>query len=928
MIINNINSIDFLRKNTINGNLTENDIVMFWTGISDYMNGNVEEVNTVNNSILQLLDSTAKKSQDAMNRLSILSSGLADLYAVSGKSNTSFSLFDSDIKSSSESISIDRNLFTISLKNMNLDSYTPQDIKMLPKNATLGNSIEYDIVKYSDINNIIGTHSRLEIENIGSDMVCSLLIDLGEEKPVNNVSFNMINLDARLPKIDSLELSSDGFSFRPQSIVISNQNSIELDNFNFPNDRVSLDIREARTRFIRVNLSQRYGYKVGNISRYAVALNNLSVSFRSSNTNGSIVIGPLRSTSPILKASIEAEVQRLSIEDDNVRFSLSNDNVNWYEVENSKVFNPESSRPKVINFNTKDNSSIATEDPVKDIFLKIDMDSIDASYLSDNKAKISRFRDLITSSDREIFTGQESGETDVFRVLGITYGSKTTFSPGSSVKNSTLISDIRSGTKLMARGVGIQTDNIVDISNDTVLIDGQDSITINVKDDMVKVLIDDNINGVMSNDFDPYKVKTFGLSKPLRTTVKINTVDGYGKIPGAVPVIPIEDSNGLYFLHIGDKIIEIDLSRGYFNSNSEIILVVDEAIDAIEVYNEIGELHSRVDTVTVEDHKVLMLSDVFTLSLPEIQGLNYSESYPLKPLLANEYAIEFGKIIFGRYYKGDAIIDRVVKNDIANTPIKNIDGTSKLMLSTNKQIKARYALDDYDLSKVAKLKHANMINGTVKFDISRASINSFIKEVPFVDGIVEFQLSDRFSQTNNYSRNVINLNSNFLDDGEIVFSGSTSTFTNRVYSEDELIDEGDWMIVYDSVPKILLPEGIYTSDIIDVEVTYNIEANTISTGGLYSIDYRRGIIHTAAPIDHRTIIMYQYSSVFANYEGLTRVPDSEISIGSGSISVDSETEDSEYLAVIKSTTEEDKQYDISPTITDIKINTITEEDFI
>jgi hypothetical protein len=235
-----------------------------------------------------------------------------------------------------------------------------------------------------------------------------------------------------------------------------------------------------------------------------------------------------------------------------------------------------------------------------------------------------------------------------------------------------------------------------------------------------------------------------------------------------------------------------------------------------------------------------------------------------------------------------------------------------------------------DLKNIIKLNHTNIVSGTVKFDIRKASVNSFIKEVDFINGYDEFSIASIYRQINNYNKNVIELQDGFIDDDTIQILGCSEYFKSRVYSEDELIAKGDWLISYENtVPEIILPEGVFTSDIVDTELVYNIQGAKVSISGLYSVDYIKGILHTVAPIDERIEISYRYSSIFAEYEALEKVSPQKITVSQGLAIVEDESEESsEYLAIIKNNISKDIDYKVSPVIDDLKVNFITSGDLL
>ena len=115
--------------------------------------------------------------------------------------------------------------------------------------------------------------------------------------------------------------------------------------------------------------------------------------------------------------------------------------------------------------------------------------------------------------------------------------------------------------------------------------------------------------------------------------------------------------------------------------------------------------------------------------------------------------------------------------------------------------------------------------------------------------------------------NIITLNG-LKKDGEIFFSGETDLFINRVFSQEELLFRGDYLVENDS---IRLPSGIETSRFISTEIVYESRLSN-NPNGLYSIDYENGIIYTQNKIYENVVVSYMHSTLYATYIAVENVP--------------------------------------------------------
>jgi hypothetical protein len=230
----------------------------------------------------------------------------------------------------------------------------------------------------------------------------------------------------------------------------------------------------------------------------------------------------------------------------------------------------------------------------------------------------------------------------------------------------------------------------------------------------------------------------------------------------------------------------------------------------------------------------------------------------------------------------------------------------------------------YTFKKTAKFKHCNIIEGTVKFDFTNAFIHSMIKEVAFIDGAQEFVSSNRVTQFNNTNLNEIVLEGVFIDDNKISFYGGSNLFKNRVYSLEDLVELGDWLLILElGSYKIKLPSGVKTSATIDTAIEYNVDNQSVSKDGIYSIDYQNGVMYTSSPIDGNIIVNYQYYNMALEGQAATELTNSEYIARDGILTISKQTTN-DLSIVYKEGKNSDNTFIDSPILSNISINTITE----
>ncbi|MDB4534662.1 hypothetical protein N9242_07310, partial [Vicingaceae bacterium] len=717
--------------------------------------------------------------------------------------------------------------------------------------------------------------------------------------------------------------------FRSIKILTSNSLSMDINDFNFQNGIINIHVDENIARFIKINLVQKTSYSTAETkrSRYAIGINSLEVGFYSAIEAGELIMGPFKSPDEIYKVSIQSDMIRFFIEEPNIKLSISLDKEVWIPLQNSSVFDPDSTLSKIVNFNNVDLSSINTDEPVVKLFIKIEMQSINVNYISPESRNINR-QTINASNSVNSFITELDGDTDfleLFKYTDIKFGSRVSILLDASSEHQIPVNSIsfmESDGNKMLKGIGLDSEFIYNIER-PMINDVSGNIVIQYGYDKIHVERNDLVKNIPTMDFDPFNIKIFEFTSILNTPISIQSVDKEFSKRGLIPVVPFNKSAGVYTLRYGNRSIEIDCKNGYFFDNREFLYAVQDDITEIVVYNEIGERVSILNPFTIDDVKYISLLEVLGSDITPSEGLIFNDKYPIVGLEANEYAIEFGKIVFGDYYKGSFNLDRVISSQIETNIDKVIDNF-KLISHTSRQIKTSYQLLDSDLSTTIKLKHTNILEQSVSFDVSTAAINAFLEEVEYIDGQTEFKLEEEKVQPGNRGLNIIELDENYIDNGSITFSSSSDEFKRRAYSLNELIELGDYYIDTESVPnKILLPEDVYTDPSQESEIRYSVKPSKKSSSGLYSIDYLRGILHTVSNIDGETEIFYKYSSMYASYAGLNRINKNDYTISSRNITITIDDDKfNKYLLLSSNINKSNIDYLETPALVNFNLNII------
>lgn len=927
MIENTVTSKNIVKKIFPHKSMQNGILKDVFAEIKTHVNDNVDAVNLINSKYIESLDVTTKTTNNILSELRAVASSYADLAAASGSTNSSFDiLFGENPVKSSHQMVYSKDSGIIKINGEYVDLLVPVSVSHSTSAGSIGTSDRRSDYLYDDLESIFGATSHVQFENIGSPLLTTIHVDLGKEYPLNNLSFDMINLGIGFPEVTSIRGHKSDGTYEDAIIDLSNSNSIDLDKYSFTDNRIFIDFKELRASRVSITFSQNKSFEINeNQERFAFGINKLRMGFVSSFESGNIVFGPIATTSQILKAAVYADAFRDA--GNAIRYSISFDNSTWIDISNAKDLFPEN--PKIININNIEDDSFNTDNPVKEIFLRVAMSSVDASYINISDLDVEKVIATLSPSERLITTdGSTQNNTSVFEYSRNRFGASSLFEQGDTVVISDHIISASLNEDYIPLSIG-EIEGCIDISKESVVAENSNLKISNKKE---KSFVIPGETGVCRprNSFDPFAIKTYSRSSVINSTINAETLNNkissdsvlYGLKPSCeAGTLTIALSNGTS--------ARINLSDGFVLSAHNLIFRVPEDVSSAVVYINGHKKLGTVNTTTVSESNCLSLYSLLGISVPVIQNRTYSYTFPVEKLSDTEFSIVNGSIYFGSYFKGSVSNCSFVREEeISNSPISGPMFGVRQVISKNKQIKASYSLDGYSFKKVIKLKHTDIMKGTLSFSITNASTNAFVKEVKFIDGISEFNssaVSTEISVTG--SGIVLGVSAQDTNGQEsIEFSGKIDLFRNRVYTTEELIESGDWML--DS-GIIYFPEGVIDNFSIGATtITYSVAPK--SPAGLYSVDYINGIVYTNIGADDKTVVSYNYSSIYSSYEGLTKLDKSDTIIRPSSVEIIKEipANRTKYLVMTENDISNNNTYAASPFITNLKLNLITEENFL
>jgi len=590
----------------------------------------------------------------------------------------------------------------------------------------------------------------------------------------------------------------------------------------------------------------------------SIILNKINIVSMDSFKTGSIVFGPVKDNISIKKIAVDFIEQQSKYS--NIKVFISTDNKTWIETSRS---NRDNLSQKVFNINNIDKDSYFFEQEVRSFYVKFEISALEST------ANIKAIPDIFIATDVSTnYTEQAYGsDYAVYQV------------------------DMATGN-----GYG----RIVLEQNDESVVIG----TRNEKPftDYKKLEIDSNTM-VVAESFIEQDIAIYGISTPVLTEVG----EGYTESACLVPIVP----HGVYRIQISGASTYIDMSHGVIGSIDRFNIEATQESIAY-VYNAIGELIGTVTATSIEDKYIISMHDLFF-------GINNDTSFnKYYPIItpANTYSISGYRVVYSGHPTTSININKIKEERIRSIEVSKQSGRIKSeVLKTGKW---EGLLSEEAFKKKVKLKHCNLINGSISINDNNAYVSSIRKEVGFIDGKTEFSAKEYKSISVIGSPNMSNIidmdayGVEVKNNEQMDVSGETNLFTNLVTSENELINEGDYFV---NDNKIYLPEGVFLSAYIETTLSFSAVSNTYNSG-LFSVDYRNGILYSNTPIDSATIIKYQYSLMFASFIETKRVTEGYIDTGS---SIIIHGDDGRYYLKLEAKDKSMKKINTSPIIKNINI---------
>lgn len=824
-----------------------------------YVNEYVVEINSLNDTMYMLVDKSIGYGQSLTESLKIMANQVQDLVILDGYSAKIINPFD-NISYEVSNCVIDAESLSIRLANKTTKKENIHDISF----KSNGKDVKVDR------DGFVSGSKPVELNSTTTSLVADISISFNTNIDVSDIYLELEDDGTAYPKISEITcVLEDGRIITP---IILNSNS---KSYSIQSKNSHVRIQPTSCKQIYIKIIKDDSELNGSVDVYSLRLNKLEVGISESIDTGSVIFGPIKSESEILK------IGAFYRHEDGIRAFASTDKADWIEISN---INSLSDLSSILNINNISNDSIST-DISKEFFVKFELTASKSIPLNSSTKYIVR-NGSTQDGYIEIPYGDEYVVTNVFEDNNYKYGKPHA---------------LNGKISLMDKPFGIMGNNKLSLLSDDETCIFNDT-QIKILTDYDKVLIE-YFNGYTTREYAGNNINVYSVSSPVLKEVSKNTTTNC--------CLKVKIQSDIYTIKYNEEEWKIDLSNGFARS-IDVFNLKCSANDHVDVYSSDMILVGSVQAITVNGVSIISLYDLFFTEIPDV---NFNKYYPYGDL-DNKYSITKGRI----FAKSSKILNvqAFVQVD-SKVQTKLLEGSKNKSIMLDRKYASRHSQADLDYAAFrnqAKLDHSNILPGSLSVNTSNSPIISIDTEVEFIDGKKEF---DKFEKSKIIIKDKLSeiQAQGIKEDSDIVVFGEAALFTNRVYSGEDLIYAGDYLVTNGS---ILLPTDVYTSQYIQTEIVFDSATNN-SASGLYSVDYKNGILYSKNKIHRGISISYLHSTLYASYDAVTKVRD-DIFTDTGSSVVIFGSENSYFVeTTLKNTSPQ--FINISPLLRDVEIRYTT-----
>lgn len=647
----------------------------------------VEKHNDLSVKLFKSISNFSSLLPDNLNNLATLSDMITDAIVVSGRSSLS--------KSSSELVQSNGGLrYNVDTGELTLDYKVQYNAAIKNKKSYIQTDGIYNI--YSADKKSLASFedllsgSGITIESKTKSFRYTLCIEFATQVDINSLQLKL-NTDT-----DSYPLISEMFYINRENkreyitFLNSLDTKFDLDNNRVKDNNYNLLFNNIKTNRIYFTLEDR--------DKTDLILDSLAFRKLKYVATGSIIFGPIISTYPILKASVEAagDIEGAS-------FFISYDKENWTEVALPTEISKDATVNKIVSFNTISKDSLKVTKDVKELYLKVDLEQ--KKITSAEEMYINKSLDFYAnvlpypSNDKPV-------NTSVYQLSNQTYYGDKSFV--SSVETSSLREPehnyiITNGGYMVKSFTG-STYGYDDSTN-------MSSVTTSV---MYKKVNGDRVD---ASGFEPLSVKTFGYS-----VSKVKKTCNVVFEENVVLYLNSSYPRDIYTVRQNNKELKLDLSLGFIDSCISSVIGVSEE-GSVLLYDSTGR---DVKELTIrkfgEDFFYISLVEEGLFELPimgDREDITLNTLYPIRLNESNEFGLLDGKLTSVKSLVDFNEVSILSREEIPHSLAISKENKNSLSL-TDTLLKDKYTesttetVEAYLKSRAIKLKNKHIQKGSLR----------------------------------------------------------------------------------------------------------------------------------------------------------------------------------------------------------------------
>ena len=542
-----------------------------------------------------------------LNVMSGLSDMITDALVVTGRSSLSKNGVEMNIISSSNII-FDKNMSTLRLADRAVYDIPLQNNKSFIQTENSYNIHSIDnstLLSFNDLLN--GT--PINIVSANKNYRYTFCVEFPMRVDVNSLTI-ALNMNTKSYPLLSEIYHIDNENRRRYITILNNlDTSYDMDEKRVPNN-------EYEFLFSTVNTNRLY-FTFEDRNNQELMLDHINVKKVEYHNAGEIILGPITSTHPILKAAIEAQGDLEGAE-----FYISHDNNSWVRMILPTEVNKSNTATKIISYNTVSRGSLKVQGDVKELYLKV---ILSRKLLSEAKEGITYKGSTFYSSFLAHPLNEEPIAVSVYQRVPSTFFGDKTFSP--SIDTSTLREPEHNYIQLSG-SYKVKSFVNSDYGYDSDKTERNVSITSSYK----------KVNGdrIDASEFNPLTSVVYGyvINHVKRT---------YNTLTDKNIVLSLKENyaKDIYTIRQNNKEVKVDLGLGFISSSIAAVIGTTEK-GTVSLYDSTGRYVKELTKRQFDDFHYVSLIEDGLFEVPQLtskETLKFNSLYPIRLNEEDEFGI-------------------------------------------------------------------------------------------------------------------------------------------------------------------------------------------------------------------------------------------------------------------------------------------------